>query len=271
MIDCRDDDDAAKNPDTVPVVTIEVDPDALPSEGWERVDLEGIWESELLPLIEGSVYLQRVHESCVADWLASKGPAMRKHYGRRRWRCADPTAQSPFFMSSSDGAVMYVDGLMQKARETDDEEVFLYDALMTVLCMELSPPPVVEKWLTAQSNAIYGSFAPARSEVRWWRPAHSCHSFVPFLAMLATAWDSKALWTIARGEHHSTVVDADALRIFDWLLLSSDEEPGESMSPSEPVLFAQGSPRSTSLQASRKLAASERRRRKKMTQRQGEA
>lgn len=171
---------------------------------------------------------------------------------------------SPFFMSSSDGAEMHVDGLMQEARETGDEKVRLYDALVTV-CMQLSPPAVVEKWLTAQLNTIYESFGPARSENRWWRPAHSCHSFVPFLAMLATAWDPKALWTIARGEHHSTVVDADALRIFDWLLLPSDEEPGESMSPNEPVLIAQGSPRPTSRQASRKLAAWERRRRKMMT------
>ena len=234
----------AKNPDKVLIVTNEVDPNAFPSEGWERIDLEVIWQSELLPLIERSVALQRVHESYVADWLASKRPAMRKRFGRRRWRCFDPTAPSPFFMSSSDVDEMHVDGLIDKARETGDEKVFLYDALMTVLCMLPSRPALVEEWLLEQLDAIWNNFAPARSEIRWWRPAHSCHSFVPFLAMLATAWDPKALWTIARRRARTIRPSSTptACGYSTGSCCRRTRSPGRSISPNEPVLFAQRSP-----------------------------
>lgn len=143
------------------------------SQSWTRINVGGIWASELWPILKDDADLLKVHEACVNEWLTDN-PGLRA--SKRRWRHADG-CDSPFFFTSTDGAIMWVDARVDAARGIDDDRAVTHDALSTILYNDqIELPKSVEKFLCREIYRIEEQFSPQReTHVEWWRPGHSCH------------------------------------------------------------------------------------------------
>jgi hypothetical protein len=194
-----------------------VDPSRIdPSAGWERAPVAEIFATELLPIMDSKPKLQRIFEDAVADWVADS-PWMKKRAGR--WRYASHK-NSPFMLTYSDGAVMYVEQLIDDAYEADDPLAHAYYAMMTLLTDEtdqkLSAATIRE--MQKRVDAIWRDFEPPRDSARYWAPFHSCHTFALPALCLAHEWRPEGQWRILSGDLHSTVIDLKSKLVFDLVL-----------------------------------------------------
>ena len=232
-----------------------VDPKALPSTGWTKVDVVALWPVELKPLVDTLPALQWQLEQAVRDWLREYPYMRRGEY--RRWRYSTcPDSAAPFMLTASDAAIGDIDLRIEAAAEAGDPDAVEYENSVMRRCRNddegtlVAPLSAAERRrMEKRENELYTAFLPKRDELIWCRPFHSCHQWVRFTHALAMAWEPQTEWRIAAGEYHSTVIDRAGLRVFDLLLIYSDDEPDEA------ILFAKGDPRSSSIQQQREYDA----------------
>jgi hypothetical protein len=198
---------------------------------WCRVPVARIWPAELFPILDADAHLQSILEDTVADWVADT--RLAKQFKRKPWRYADKNAMSPFEMTESDAAFTDV---MEEIDVSEEAEAYAHRAIDTLLCLadDLDIPESLLRSLSRYQDRLYKGMWPDRTDIRWVRPYHSCHSFNSHFALcLATAWRPKAGWKILRGDFHTTIVSPREHLIFDLLLLDETQDMA-------PLLFALG-------------------------------
>jgi hypothetical protein len=208
-----------------------INPEALDlSACWRRVPVARIWPTELFPILDADTHLQSILEDTVADWVADT--RLAKQFKRKPWRYADKNAMSPFEMTESDAA--FTD-IMEEIDVSAEPEAYAHRAIDTLLCLSdvLDMPESLLRSLSRYQDRLYKGLWPERTDIRWVRPYHSCHSWSFFTLCLATAWKRDAGWKILEGMFHSTVVSTKERLVFDLLLLDERDDMA-------PLLFALG-------------------------------
>jgi hypothetical protein len=202
-------------------------------DNWKRINIEAIWADELFQILDSDTQLQQVLAGCVNHYAEDQCQPYKP------WRYS-LRGEAPFFMTRSDGAVNYIDCLVDELCEHDFPEAHLYRSIEGALYNETANwSKAVEKALRQKLDEIEREyFLNPRETPKFFIPMHSCHHIAPFAMCLATAWD-KGGWQILQGEYHSTVVDVSRKLIFDFLIEDASHE-------AEPVWFALDDPRSSS-------------------------
>jgi hypothetical protein len=200
---------------------------------WKRVDVSGIWQSELLPLLQENHDLQMALERTVASWTRNSFHERNYKLKKNPWRFNDPDAVPPFMLTFSDGAYNDVQSEIEKALDVGDDMAHCHMSIINLLCNddELGMPKSVKKYLEKKIEDIERKFWPTRKDVRWVRPLHSCHNWDDFTLLLAIYWRPEAGWKILSGDLHTTIISEKEKLIFDLLLL-------EEKDPAEPIRFA---------------------------------
>ena len=200
---------------------------------WSRVDVKGIWESELLPLLDKEADLQQALELTVRSWTRNSFHERLYKLKKNPWRYNDPNAIPPFMFTTSDGAYNDVQEDIEAALDAGDDMAHCHMSMINLLCNddELDMPKSVKKYLEKKIDEIERQFWPTKKEVRWVRPLHSCHNWDDFTLLLAIHWKPEANWKILSGDLHTTIVSNKEKLIFDLLLL-------EEKDPVEPLKFA---------------------------------
>jgi hypothetical protein len=198
-----------------------------PALGWMRVPVAEIFADELLPILDNTPKLQSLFEEAVADWLENH-PLMKKRVGK--WRFNSHTV-SPFMMTHTDAAVMFVDEAIEAAYDAGDPLAHSYHAITMLLTDEagLGLTKTTIKELERKCWAIEKNFEPQRDEAQFWTPRHSCRTFNALPAWaLAREWEPEAEWRILEGPLHTTVIAPREKLVFDLVLCEMpDVDPVE--------------------------------------------
>ncbi len=175
---------------------------------YQVIDLSKIWKDELLPLIDKSDELQKIHSICMEGFLADEphGGLYNEHQHGGAWELTTSTH--------------HLDKVFKKlhaARDAGDPIANLYYKISdTLLSNGLANE--VQAALEASLDAILRRFSPTREEPEYWTPRHACHWTNTWAYFLAKAWRPEGRWKVRTTIDHTTVVDTKAKQVFDVLM-----------------------------------------------------
>jgi len=186
--------------------------------GYQVLDLEAIWESDIVPLIDDRKDLQDAHTACMRGFVRDHGYRDQRVKARTY---NEPEHGGSWVFTPSDHWFTTISDRIEAAATAGDSFADQYHHIWSVYCLNDETgvlPKEVEVELREAAERMRLRYEPKRDEPRYWAPVHSCHWSNTWAYCVAKAWRPEGRWKVRTTIDHTTVVDTKAKQVFDVLM-----------------------------------------------------